>query len=272
MAKIQYLKNYEDVIIYPVTHERAVKDSNGVLLETKLNNKQNTLVSGVNIKTVKGNSLLGPGNIVIKDGANVLFYTGSFYNNGGTQTIFDPNAETYWVLNSSENFGGLVAKAEDIVLFFANTILYVTVATTNVVNNSENEYLQVVSMARTDLKGDTGAIGPIGPAGITSVVATVDDSSGTPSVLASVSNQVLTLIFSGLKGIQGDSGYQGSASELEIVNNLTDGGTTSALSAEMGKTLNESIPNLITLTEAAYDLLVANDTVDPDGYYFIYED
>lgn len=37
MAKIQYLKN-EDVIVYPVTHERAVRDSNGVLLENKLKN------------------------------------------------------------------------------------------------------------------------------------------------------------------------------------------------------------------------------------------
>ena len=272
MAKIQYLKNNEDVIIYPVTHERAVKDSNGVLLETKLNNKQNTLVSGVNIKTVKGNSLLGPGDIVIKDGANVIFYTGSFYNNGGTQTIFDPNAETYWILNSSENFGGLTAKAEDVILFFASTVLYITIATTNTVTVSEDDYLQVISMAHTNLKGDTGAIGPIGPAGITSVTATVDNTSGTPSVLASVSNQVLTLVFSGLKGVQGDSGYQGSSSELQVVNNLTDGGTTAALSAEMGKTLNESIPSLVTLTEAAYDLLVANESVDPDVYYFIYED
>lgn len=41
----------------------------------------------------------------------------------------------------------------------------------------------------------------------------------------------------GDKGDQGNSGYQGAAGELEVVNNLTDGGETAALSAEMGKTL-----------------------------------
>lgn len=41
----------------------------------------------------------------------------------------------------------------------------------------------------------------------------------------------------GDKGDQGNSGYTGAAGELEIVNNLTDGGATAALSAEMGKDL-----------------------------------
>lgn len=43
----------------------------------------------------------------------------------------------------------------------------------------------------------------------------------------------------GVQGLQGNSGYTGAAGELEVVNNLTDGGATSALSAEMGKTLNQ---------------------------------
>ena len=38
-------------------------------------------------------------------------------------------------------------------------------------------------------------------------------------------------------GNQGNSGYQGAAGELEVVNNLTDGGATAALSAEMGKAI-----------------------------------
>ena len=36
MAKIQYLKDNSNVTVYPVTHERAVKDSEGVTLNTKL--------------------------------------------------------------------------------------------------------------------------------------------------------------------------------------------------------------------------------------------
>ena len=45
-------------------------------------------------------------------------------------------------------------------------------------------------------------------------------------------------------GHQGNSGYTGAAGELEVVNNLTDGGSTAALSAEMGKELNEDLIQL----------------------------
>ena len=42
-------------------------------------------------------------------------------------------------------------------------------------------------------------------------------------------------------GNQGNSGYSGAAGELEVVNNLTEGGTTAALSAEQGKILKEGL-------------------------------
>lgn len=48
----------------------------------------------------------------------------------------------------------------------------------------------------------------------------------------------------GEKGDQGNSGYSGAAGELEVVNNLVDGGETAALSAEMGKTLSENLQNV----------------------------
>lgn len=46
-------------------------------------------------------------------------------------------------------------------------------------------------------------------------------------------------IKNGTQGTQGNSGYTGAANELEVVNNLEDGGATAALSAEMGKELAE---------------------------------
>lgn len=45
----------------------------------------------------------------------------------------------------------------------------------------------------------------------------------------------------GPKGDQGNSGYSGAAGELEVVNNLTQGGEESALSAEMGKMIGETL-------------------------------
>lgn len=54
----------------------------------------------------------------------------------------------------------------------------------------------------------------------------------------------------GAQGPQGNSGYQGNMDELEVVNNLTQGGESSALSAEMGKLLKKDLednkPLLVT--------------------------
>ena len=41
-------------------------------LQTALNAKQDTLVSGTNIKTINGNSVLGSGNLVVTGGASVI--------------------------------------------------------------------------------------------------------------------------------------------------------------------------------------------------------
>lgn len=55
-----------------------------------------------------------------------------------------------------------------------------------------------------------------------------------------------------LASLQGNSGYTGAAGELEIVNNLIDGGATKALSAQMGVTLKgllDTIPEHALVTE-----------------------
>ena len=68
----------------------------------------------------------------------------------------------------------------------------------------------------------------------------------------------------GPAGPQGNSGYQGAAGELEVVNNLTDGGETSALSAEMGKRLADEMPTKVTdkgwyLTDAQGNICMKYD-------------
>lgn len=59
---------------YPQTHEKAVIDGDGNTLDVKITGKQETLVSGENIKTVNGESLLGSGNIIAGD-PNAVKYT-----------------------------------------------------------------------------------------------------------------------------------------------------------------------------------------------------
>lgn len=62
-------------------------------VDSALNGKQATLVSGTNIKTVNNESLLGSGNITIQGGGGSVIGTGSFsINNQGHLIVELPNA------------------------------------------------------------------------------------------------------------------------------------------------------------------------------------
>lgn len=96
--------------------------------------------------------------------------------------------------------------------------------------------------------GETGATGAQGPKGetgdpgITGATVSVDSSSGTPSAQASITNKILALAFSGLKGETGPQGATGAsgaagadgedgadgvgiASIVQTVESTTPGGT-----------------------------------------------
>lgn len=91
----------------------------------------------------------------------------------------------------------------------------------------------------------------------------------------------------GEQGPQGNSGYSGAADELEVVNNISDGGETAALSAEQGKLLGQRMKSAeeelshtsldvsmlkartICISESAYEQL---EDKDPEKIYMIYED
>lgn len=86
----------------------------------------------------------------------------------------------------------------------------------------------------TNLKGETG---------VTSVVATVDNTSGNPSCAVSLVNGVLTLAFTGLKGLKGDTGVSADY-PITIYNGLDSDATDQALSAAQGKVLQGEISQL----------------------------
>lgn len=111
-------------------------------------------------------------------------------------------------------------------------------------------------------QGPQGPAGATGSPGITSAEASVDETTGIPAVTATIDNKVLKLNFTGLKGAQGNSGYQGVAGELQVVNNLTEGGETAALSAEMGKQLSEQLTGDI-ITK---DFEITEKDTDKYGY------
>ena len=129
-------------------------------------------------------------------------------------------------------------------------------------------------------KGDTGEKGDTGDAaGFGTVSAALQEDGGDPSVVVAASGPDTAKQFDftfknlkgdkGDKGDQGNSGYQGAAGELEVVNNLTDGGSTAALSAEMGKTLKGEVSQLeAKVTEMQIPVKYTNGyikTSDPIG-------
>ena len=118
----------------------------------------------------------------------------------------------------------------------------------------------------TNLKGETG---------VTSVIATVDNTSGTPQCSVSLNGQQLTLAFTGLKGLQGDTGVSADY-PITIVNNLTTNDPTSALSAAMGVQLESEISQLEAevhnLSGKYYGVFTSSSNLpegDVAGYAFV---
>lgn len=102
------------------------------------------------------------------------------------------------------------------------------------VSSSGPDTAKVLAFHFKNLKGETG---------VTSVVATVDNTSGNPTCAVSLNGQELHLDFTGLKGAQGDTGVSADY-PIAIVNNLTTNDPTSALSAAMGVQLESEVSQL----------------------------
>ena len=107
--------------------------------------------------------------------------------------------------------------SESTLGYLIGTHLYVYVGTGGDTNNGTYKDCG-------EFRGPQGEAGPQGPKG-------ADGMPGEKGEQGAV----------GPQGPQGNSGYQGAAGELEVVNNLSQGGSTSALSAEMGKVLSDTI-------------------------------
>ena len=115
----------------------------------------------------------------------------------------------------------------------------------------ENLYLYVGTGGDT-LDGKYQDCGPFrGPAGQNGTPGTTgQDGKSTYQIWLEAGNVGTEDDF--LASLQGNSGYTGAAGELEVVNNLIDGGATKALSAQMGvilKGLINTIPEHALITE-----------------------
>ena len=126
---------------------------------------------------------------------------------------------------------------------------------------------------KTQARTNIGAADEIN--GITSATASVDNTTGTPSVSVNLSNQQLSLAFSGLKGAQGNTGSSVDY-PYELVNNVTTDDATKGLSAAQGVVLQGEIDQLgqevHTLSGKYYGMFTSSNNLpegDAAGYAFV---
>ena len=209
MAKIQYIKDKENVTVYPVTHERAVRDSNNVTLETKLGQKQETLVSGTNIKTINNESILGSGNITAGDPNAVKYTSQTLTGAQKTQARTNIGAGTS---SFSGSYNDLTNKPD--IQLESDKVNSITGYESNTTKYPSTKALYD---AIHDLSG---------PSIIQGVNATVSNTTGTPSVTATYSNSQLSFAFSNIKGETGAAGTNGTDGVDGVTPNITVGTVT----------------------------------------------
>ena len=145
IARLATLTNYDDTAINEqiatlnsskLDVSTYTTDKANFATKTELNEKQNALISGENIKTINGNSILGSGDITITGGGDIDL--SNYYNKGEVDTKLDAklDVETY---NSDKSTFALKTELADTSNF----------ATTSTVNGIETR-LQAVE---TELNG-----------------------------------------------------------------------------------------------------------------------
>lgn len=166
---------------------------------------------------------------------------------------------------AAAGFGEITASVDG---NFGEPAVLVHTSGTNVEKNIVFEFKNLKGNPGRD--GQDGQPGQPGPAGVNSVVISVGSGSGTPTGQVSLVDGVLTIVLDGIKGLQGNSGYSGAAGELQVVNNLEDGGEEDALSAEMGKRLKQLIDGKFVFKEQ--EDFEDMTSFEPGKIYCTYED
>ena len=101
IARLATVTNYDDTAINEqiatlnsskLDISAYTTDKANFATKTELNSKQDTLISGTNIKTINGNSILGSGDITITGSGDVDL--SNYYNKGEVDTKLDTKLDT----------------------------------------------------------------------------------------------------------------------------------------------------------------------------------
>lgn len=238
MAKIQYLGDKDGNIIFPVTHERAVKDSDGVLLEKKLQDLWNAIVgaSGYSVLSYSEyNNLSRAGSIdpykwyfIKSDNSDdiVGIYVGKVqaatYDANEHNLIFGGTGKSAYELAVDEGFSGTIQEWLDSLVGADGPVGITSINVSSDEEGAEGDPEVtstfedgVLSIHFSGIKGRTGIRGPVG---VENVVVGVDDLPGQARAVATVNDGILSIYFYGLKGDVGEPGRNNA--EVVVVNEL----------------------------------------------------
>lgn len=146
MTQIKKILDKQGEEVFIRTSTKAVVDGNGYTVESRLqamiDDKQDTLESGMNIKTINNQSLLGGGNISIQDGTIIDTVNVSVDNNTGVPSATGSISGTTLTLSFSNLRGadGDPAPAEDVVPAVNDWLANHPEATTTVETSSIDFY------------------------------------------------------------------------------------------------------------------------------------
>lgn len=210
--------------------EKLVKDS--------LDEKQNTLVSGTNIKTINNNSLVGSGNVslTIPSSSSDLTDGSSLVKTSNTSGLLKNNGE---VMASGTGASNWAVGNHTHSTYMPKPVTLDT-STDNVDNLIDNGYY--VLNENIAISGTL----PISNKAFTLMVDGDDKTVRQILTYYKAQNRTFVRMYSGWDVNLGWSAWKELATTDLIVNDLTTGGTTSVLSAEQGKVLANLIGDAIS--------------------------
>lgn len=237
-ASIRYIENKDGDVFFPVTHQRAVIDSDGTNLETALAGKQDMLVSGTSIKTINGSSILGSGNIEVQTSIT----TDSTPTSGSTNPV--ESGGVYTALQDKQQAISTVNVSVD-----NNT--GTPSATASISGGT-------MSIAFSNIKGGQGEPGSTPEFSVGTVSTLPAGSQATVSITGTTDSPVLNIgIPTGATGAQGNTGSSVDY-PYELVNNVTTNDATKGLSAAQGVVLDEKISQLGLLSGKIFNIHDSN--------------
>lgn len=130
IARLTTVTNYDDTTIKgeiatlnssKLDTSTYNSDKANFATKTELNEKQNTLVSGTNIKTINGNSILGSGDITITGGGDIDL--SNYYNKGEVDNKLDAKLDTS-TYNSDKSTFATKTELADYLTVSAATSTY----------------------------------------------------------------------------------------------------------------------------------------------------